>query len=96
MRPLEGVVIKVGTALKIRLSSRAVVSIPFRGDLKLGDTCFILYDFTCLEVRDVWTEAEYFAEEDSSGRESELPLPPEWGDASAFAIDPNLDPDVSL
>ena len=96
MRPLEGVVIKVGAEIKVRLLSRAVVTIPWHRDLRLGDTCFILYDFTRMEVRDIWTEAEYFTEEDISGVEREFPLPPEWAEASEFAVDPNLDPDVSL
>jgi hypothetical protein len=64
MRPLEGVIIGGSTKLLIRLRSGATVSIPRRNDLKLGDTCFVLFDYTRLEVRDVWSEEEYYALED--------------------------------
>ncbi len=78
MRPLEGVVIETGVVLVIRLKSRALVRVPEQKDLKLGDTCYILFDYTRLEVHMIWTEAEYDAEDNSSGEEFEYLLPPDW------------------
>lgn len=86
MRPLKGIVVKVGTTLIVRLQSRATLSIARHPDLRLGDVCYILYDYTCMEVRDVWTEAEYHAQEDVSGGEFVLPLPPEHEEPHELAV----------
>lgn len=80
MRPLRGVVIETGAKTTIRLNSGARLDIPGRRDLRLGDVCFVLFDYTRLEIRDVWTEEEYYTLEDCSGEEDQLPLLPELGD----------------
>ena len=80
MKPLRGVVIETGATTTVRLNSGARLDIPGRRDLRLGDICFVLFDYTRLEIRDVWTEEEYYAQEECSGDESELPLLPEFGE----------------
>ena len=87
MRPLEGVVIDRGTGLTIRLKSGALVRIARRNDLLLGDTCYILFDYTQLEVRDVWTEDEYFLQDDD-GSELDFELPPDYEPAHKWAVEP--------
>jgi hypothetical protein len=96
MTPLEGIVIKTGAVLTVRLASRAIVEIARHPELRLGDTCYILYDFTRMQVRDVWTKDEYHMYEDVSGYEFDLPLPPEWEEPQEWAKDPIFCPDVSL
>jgi len=96
MRPLEGVVVSTGANLLIRLKSGAKVSIPRRRDLLLGDVCFILFDYTRLEVRDVWSESEYHALEESAGPECTVERPPDWESPSAWAEQSEPWPGVSL
>jgi len=95
MRPLPSVVIVCGAELTLRLESGGQVRIPRRDDLRLGDTAYVLYDYTQLVVRDVWTEAEYDLEEDGS-IEIDHHLPPEYGKPEEWAIEPCLALDVSL
>lgn len=96
MRPIEGIVVKVGTVLIVRLFTRATVEIPRHPELRLGDACFVLYDYTRMSVRDVWTMGEYHALEDVSGSEFKLPTPPGWEKPHEMAVDPIVCPDVSL
>ena len=96
MRPLEGVVVSTGAEMLIRLKSGATVCIPQRRDLLLGDTCFILFDYTRLEVRDVWSEGEYYTLEESAGPELNEELPPDWELPHIWAILSEPGPDVSL
>ena len=96
MSPLKGTVIKTGAVLTVRLQSRAVVDIPYRNDLLLGDTCYVLYDFTRMQVADIWSEDEYNEYEDVSGGEFLLPLPPGSEEPHEIAVDPNVFLDVSL
>ncbi len=84
MEPLRGVVIETGATTTIRLRSGARLDIPGRRDLRLGDVCFVLFDYTRLEIRDVWTEEEYYALEECSGDETQLPLLPELGEDPAL------------
>ena len=95
MRPLEGVVIDRGAGLTIRLKSGALVRIGRRQDLLLGDTCYVLYDFTKLSVRDVWTEGEFYLQDDD-GEELEFELPPDYEEPSKWAVEPEGRPVVSL
>ena len=95
MRPLEGVVIDRGAGLTIRLKSGALIRIARRNDLLLGDTCYVLYDYTQLEVYDVWTEDEYFMQEDD-GSELNFELPPDYEKPSKWAVEPEGRPVVSL
>ena len=88
MRPLEGVVVDTSAGLTIRLQSRALVRTPRQKKLKLGDTCYVLYNYTTMQVRMIWTEKEYNALEDSSGDAFEFLLPPEWEEPHAWALDP--------
>ena len=96
MRPLEGVVVETGTNTVIRLQSGAKVSIPHRRDLLLGDTCYILFDYTRLEVRDVWSEDEYHFLEDVSGPEDRSEKPPEWELCQQWLDESDSVPVVSL
>lgn len=96
MSPLEGVVIRRGVRLMVRLSTGAIVSISRQKDLHLGDTCFILYDFTRLEVRDVWSEEEYYNLEDVFGPEIREETPPDAEEPHRWAQMSNPVPGVSL
>ena len=96
MKALKGIVISRGIELVVRLSSGARVRVPRQKDLRLGDTVFVCYDYTRMVVRELWTEAEYHAEEDVAGEEWDLVLPPEWEEPSAWAVDAEGRPVVSL
>jgi len=96
MSPLEGVVIDRGVKLMIRLSNGARVRIPRQKDLRLGDTCFVLFDYTRLEVRDVWSEEEYHNLEDVFGPEDREETPPDGEEPHRWAEMSNPVPGVSL
>lgn len=95
MTTLKGIVISRGAELLIRLISGSRVRIPRQKDLRLGDTVYICYDYTQMVVREVFTEEEYLAEEDSAGDIVEWDCP-EKLDVLDLAIDPYLCPVVSL
>lgn len=95
MRPLRGVVIDVGVGMEIRLASRARLTIPRHPELRLGDTCYVLYDYTTMEVRDIWTEEEYFREDDL-GEEPVVNLPPDYAAPEEWAVEAEGRPVVSL
>lgn len=96
MRALEGVVIDRGVKLMVRLYSGARVRIPRQKDLRLGDTCYILFDYTRLEVRDVWSEEEYYNLEDVFGPENRDEHPPDLEEPHKWAMLSEPDPGVSL
>ena len=73
MSPSQGVVVDTnGGLLGVRLATRALVHVAKQKGLRLGDRCYILYDYTRMRVREVWTEAEY----NDSGHEPQL----DWDD----------------
>lgn len=76
MEPIKGIVIKTGPVLTVRLYTRALVEVPRHPQLRLGDTAYVLYDYTRMQVNDVWTEEEFTAHDDVSGGivKSHLPL----------------------
>lgn len=96
MSPLEGVVIDRGVNLMVRLSTGARVRIPRQSDLRLGDTCYILFDYTRLAVSGVWTEEEYHNLEDVFGPECEIETPPDAEEPHRWAELSNPVPGVSL
>ncbi len=96
MRPLEGVIVGTGVDLLIRLKTGAKVAIPRRSDLLLGDTCYVLFDYTRLEVRDVWSEDEYHHLEDVSGWEDRSEKPPDWEKCQRWLDESGFVPVVSL
>ena len=87
MRPLKGVVVDTEVGLTIRLESRALVRVHKQKDLRLGDTCYVLYNYTTLEVWRIWTEEEYAIEDGSCGDEFEFLLPPDWEPAHKWAYE---------
>ena len=95
MRPLRGVVIDRSVKLVIRLSSGARVRVPRQKDLRLGDTCFILFDYTRLEVKGIWTEEEYHNLEDVFGPEDRAETPPDLEKPWKWAMLSNPVPGVS-
>ncbi len=95
MRPLPCVVINSGAELTLRLESGGQVRVPRQKDLRLGDTAYVLYDYTRLIVHGIWTEDEYHALEDD-GEEPTVVLPPDWEKPHKWAIDPEICPVVSL
>jgi len=95
MRPLPSVVVNTGAELTLRLESGGLVRVPSQKDLRLGDTAYVLYDYTRMIVRDIWTESEYEFEDDGS-IEPEYNLPPDWADPHEWAIEPAACPVVSL
>ena len=96
MRPLKGVVISTGTELIVRLPSGATVSVPRRRDMLLGDVCYVLFDYTRLEVRDTWSEDEYYHLEDISGPEDRSEKPPSWEKCQRWLDESESGPVVSL
>ena len=95
MTSLRGIVISRGAELVVRLTSGARVRIPRQKDLRLGDTVYICYDYTSLVVREVFTEAEFFASDDVADEPVEWDAPEEL-DILDLAIEPHLGPVVSL
>jgi len=96
MRPLKGVVISTGAELLIRLPSGAKLAVPHRRDLLMGDTCYVLFDYTRLEVHDVWSEDEYYNLEDISGPEDRSEKPPSWEKCQRWLDESEPVPVVSL
>ena len=90
MKPMPGVVISTSAELLVRLESGAVVSIPCRVDLLMGDVCFVLFNYTTLEVYMTWSEEQYHHLEDVFGLEPEIEEPPEFEERwrSALLSDP--------
>jgi hypothetical protein len=78
MRPCPGVVISTSAELLVRLESGAVVSVPPRSDLLRGDVCFVLFNYTTLEVYITWSEEQYHNLEDVFGLEPEDEEQPEF------------------
>jgi hypothetical protein len=64
MWPRKGVVIMCSAHLVIRLSNGARVNVPHQKNIRLGDTVYVLWDYTANCLRTVWTEAEYLAEDE--------------------------------
>lgn len=64
MWPRKGVVIRCSASLMIRLSNGARVNVPCQKNIRLGDTVYVLWDYTASCPRTVWTEAEYLAEDE--------------------------------
>lgn len=96
MLPLKGVIVGTSAELTIRLPSRAVVKAPLQKDLRLGDTCYVLYNYTIMKVRQVWTEEEYRSEDFEPQLEWDEPEEPEWVAAHEAAAQSELVPGVSL
>ena len=96
MRPLEGIIISRGVRLMIRLITGARVNIPRQKDLRLGDVVFVLFDYTRLEVRDVWTLEEYHNLEDVFGLEPKVETPPDLEEPHRWAEMSEPVPGVSL
>ncbi len=88
MRPLKGVITDTsGARLVVRLKSRALIRIPEQKKLRLGDTCYILYNYTIMQVRMVWTDDEYNEMEDL-GEEPDTNFPPDWEPPHKWAVEP--------
>jgi hypothetical protein len=72
MEPLRAAVIdRVGTELVLRTKHGARIRIPKQKGLGLGDTCHILYDYTKMRVREIWTD-EDLQEPQAAGELEEL------------------------
>ncbi len=95
MRPLPSVIIACGAELTLRLESGGQIRIPRQSDIRLGDTVYVLYDYTQLVVRGIWTEAEYNIEEDGS-IELAHNLPPEYAEPHKWAVEAEVALVVSL
>lgn len=79
MTPLRAAVIeKSDSELMIRTKQGVRLRVPAQKGLGLGDTCYILYDFTRMNVREVWTEEDLL--EPQSGPEPENFLPEDESD----------------
>lgn len=78
MSPLEGIVISYGTELVIRLCTGAKLRIPKQKALALGDTCFVLFNYTNLSIRGLWTEDEYHNLEERSNFEVKVEPTPDF------------------
>jgi hypothetical protein len=66
--PLKGVIISTDNVLVIRLASRAQVRVAHQKNLRLGDTAYVLFDYTRLKVREIWTEEEHDRRDDTGSK----------------------------
>lgn len=94
MRPLPCVVINTDTELTLRLESGGQVRVPKQKDLRLGDTAYVLYDYTRLVVHDIWTVDEYNVME-NDGEEPKVVLPPDYAEPYKWAVPAEICPVVS-
>ena len=85
MSPLKGIVIDSGAELMIRLCTGAKLRIPIQKDLALGDTCFILFDYTNLSIHGIWTEDEYHNLEERSNFETKVEPTPDFDEPHEWA-----------
>lgn len=72
LHPRKGIVIDNSTELVIRLQTGAQLSVPQQKKIKLGDTCYVLFNYTTLKVREIWTEDEYYTDEEDAEEENEI------------------------
>lgn len=98
MSPLRGVVIDTSNGLVIRLKTRARIYVVQQKDLRLGDTAYVLYDYTRLRAREIWTEEEYDRGDIVVSEEPHPNLPPDWLPPHKWLVEPEgcLGPVVSL
>ena len=97
MRPLKGTIVDTyGGRLSVRLITRAIVHVPRQKGLKLGDPCYILYNYTTMKVRKVWTEAEYKDKGDEPQLNWDDEEEPDWVPAHELASQSEGNPVVSL
>lgn len=74
--PRKGIIIDTSAELMIRLTSGARVCVPQQKDLRLGDTCYVLYDYTRMLVNKIWTEDEYHRSDDPNEEVEEADMGP--------------------
>ena len=61
MAPIKGRVVDTSAGLTIRLlASRALVEVPEHPTLRLGDICYVLYNYESMEPTQVLSEEEVF------------------------------------
>lgn len=61
LHPLKGVVVDNGAELTIRLSTRAIIRINSHPTLRLGDTCYVLFNYESMRIRQILTEEEWLS-----------------------------------
>lgn len=74
--PRKGIIIDTSAELMIRLQSGARVNVLHQKDLRLGDTCYVLYDYTRMLVNRIWTEEEYYQSDDPNEDVDEADMGP--------------------
>ncbi len=74
--PRKGIIVDTSAVLAIRLASGARVKVPHQKELRLGDTCYVLYDYTRMLVNRIWTEEEYHQSDDPSEDVDEADMGP--------------------
>ena len=84
--PCHGVIVdRKGGELKVHLSNGAKIHVAEQKGLRLGDECYIIYDYTRLAVAEIWTLSEY---NDSGSAPAEEPFEEELDgeDADTLAL----------
>ena len=85
MRPLAAVVLGLyRQTLTIELESGVILEIPERYDLLVGDKCWVAYDYTNNEVRQVYRNDPWLETKQENTEEVEGVL---------HVIDNNIDPE---
>ena len=85
LTPNKGTIISTSTGLVIRLKNGARVKVAKQKNLKIGDTCYVLYNYTNMSVRYIWTEKE-MSDYGSDETESEVVLQPTWAGPEDCAV----------
>jgi hypothetical protein len=90
------VVVSTGVELTIRLQSRALVRAPKQKKLRLGDTVYVLYNYTTMQVRSLWTEIEYHADDEIEEEPEPIRMHPDDEEPHVVALLSDPDSVVSL
>ena len=85
--PRKGIIIDTSAELLIRLQSGARINVPRQKDLRLGDTCYVLYDYTRMLVNRIWTEEEYYQSDEPNEEIEKIDMGPYEEDLMQTLID---------
>jgi hypothetical protein len=91
MSPLRAIVVdRANSQLTMRTKQGVRFTIPEQKGLKLGDNCYVLYDFTKMKIARIWTESDL--EEDDAGEELDFIYPDECDEEDFITPDEDFGP----